>query len=99
MLALTYDPRTARFDVTLDLPSSSVLRRQPARFTGTAIETIDAVTVDHPVERGEVLKASDLAVAAAAEVGRRRRSATSTPPPGSPRATNCGPASRSTPPI
>jgi len=60
--ALAYNPRTTRFDVTLELPSSTALRRQPTRFTGTAIETIDALTVDHPLERGEVLKASDLVV-------------------------------------
>ena len=60
--ALNYDPRSGRFDATLDLPSSLVLQRQPARFTGKAIETVDAVTVDRPVERGEVLQASDLTV-------------------------------------
>ena len=36
VLGLTYDPRTARFDVTFDLPSSATLHRQPARYTGTA---------------------------------------------------------------
>ncbi len=35
---------------------------RPARYTGTAIETVDAVAVEHPVERGEVLKGSDLTV-------------------------------------
>ena len=62
VLALTYNPRTTRFDVTLDLPSSAALRTQSTRFTGIAIETIDAVTVDRPIERGAVLKASDLIV-------------------------------------
>jgi len=62
VVTLAYDPRTTRFDVTLGLPQSVELRRQAARYTGTAIETIDAVTVDRPVERGEVLKASDLTV-------------------------------------
>ena len=62
VLALSYDPRTTRFDVTFGLPASVELRRQPARYSGTAIETIDAVAVDRPVERGEVLKASDLTV-------------------------------------
>ncbi len=62
VLALTYNPRTTRFDVTLDLPSSAALRRQSTRFTGLAIDTINAVTVDHPIERGAVLKVSDLVV-------------------------------------
>ncbi len=60
--ALNYDRRTGRFDVTLDLPSSIELHRQPPRFTGTAIATVDAVAVDRPLDRGEVLQASDLTV-------------------------------------
>ena len=62
VLGLTYDPRSARFDVTFDLPSSATLHRQPARYTGTAMETVPAVTVQRPVEHGEVLKEADLAV-------------------------------------
>ncbi len=60
LVAIAYDPHTTRFDVTLDLPTGAAPREQAARFTGTAIATIDAVTVEHPVERGEVLNASDL---------------------------------------
>jgi flagellar basal body P-ring formation protein FlgA len=60
VLALNYDARTNRFDVALDLPSSPTLHRQPLRLTGTAIETVEAVAVNRPVERGEVLQASDL---------------------------------------
>lgn len=62
VLALSYDPRSGRFDVTLDLPSSRVLQRSPAHFTGSAIETVDAVAVNRPLERGAVLQASDLVV-------------------------------------
>jgi flagellar basal body P-ring formation protein FlgA len=62
VIALAYDPRSMRFDVTFDLPDSVELRRQGARYTGTAIETVDAIAVDRTVETGEVLKASDLTV-------------------------------------
>jgi len=62
VVALAYDPRTTRFDVSFDLPTSAVLRRLSPRYTGTALETIETVMVEHPVERGEVLKASDLVV-------------------------------------
>jgi flagellar basal body P-ring formation protein FlgA len=62
VLALTYDPRSGRFDVTLDLPSSRVLQSSPARFTGSAVETIEAVTVNRPIEHGTVLQAADLTV-------------------------------------
>ncbi|MGA8355944.1 MAG: flagellar basal body P-ring formation chaperone FlgA, partial [Xanthobacteraceae bacterium] len=60
ILALSYDPRTTRFDVTLDMPDSMALQRQPARYSGTAIDTVNAIAVDRPIERGEVLQASDL---------------------------------------
>ena len=60
VLALNYDARTNRFDVTLDLPSSPILHRQPPRFTGTATETVDVLAVDRPVERGQILQAADL---------------------------------------
>jgi len=60
--ALYYDPRSSRFDVTLSLPTSVALHRQPAHYTGTAIETVDALAVDRPVERGEVLKADNLTI-------------------------------------
>ncbi len=62
VLDLTYDPRTTRFDVTFDLASSPTLHRQPARFTGTAMETVPAVALDHPVARGELLREADLTI-------------------------------------
>jgi flagellar basal body P-ring formation protein FlgA len=62
VLNLTYDPRTTRFEVSFDLASSPTLHRQPAHFTGTALETVPAVTVARPVDRGEVLKESDLTI-------------------------------------
>ena len=58
--SLSYNRRTARFDATIDLPSSTALHWQATRYAGTAIETVEAVTVDHPIERGEILKASEL---------------------------------------
>jgi flagella basal body P-ring formation protein FlgA len=60
VLALSYDPRSTRFDVTFDMPESIELHRQPARYTGIAIDTIDAIAVDRPIERGELLKEADL---------------------------------------
>jgi flagellar basal body P-ring formation protein FlgA len=60
VLALNYDARTNRFDVALGMPSSPTLARQPLRYTGTAVETVEAAAVNRPVERGQVLQASDL---------------------------------------
>jgi flagella basal body P-ring formation protein FlgA len=54
------DPRTGRFDVTLELPGSAVARHLPLRFTGTVAETIEAATLTRSVRVGEILKASDV---------------------------------------
>ena len=60
IVALAFDPRSARFDVTFAPPSNTDMNR--VHYSGTAIETIDTVTVTRPVERGEILRASDLTV-------------------------------------
>jgi flagellar basal body P-ring formation protein FlgA len=60
VVSLSYNRRTARFDINFDLPASAALRWQSMRYSGTAFETVDAVSVEHPVEHGEVLKVSDL---------------------------------------
>ncbi len=62
VLSISYDPRTTHFDVTFGLQSSMELRKQSTRYTGTAMATVDALTVDHPIERGQVVKASDVTV-------------------------------------
>jgi flagella basal body P-ring formation protein FlgA len=61
--SLSYDPRTSHFDITFALPSSVEIRRQSAvHYIGTATATIDALAVDHPIERGQVVKSSDVTV-------------------------------------
>ena len=93
VVSLSYNRRTSRFDATIDLPSSTALRWQATHYAGTAIETVEAVTVDHPIEHGEILKASDLTTV-------RRPKARSSPickrPPGSRRGIKYIRASRCT---
>jgi flagellar basal body P-ring formation protein FlgA len=60
--SIAYDPRTTRFDVTLGLPSSAEMRKQSTHYIGTAIATVDALSVDHPIERGQIIRASDVTV-------------------------------------
>jgi flagella basal body P-ring formation protein FlgA len=62
VLSMAYEPRTAHFDVTFGLTSSMEMRKQSTHYTGTAIATVDALVVDHPVDRGQVIKASDVTV-------------------------------------
>lgn len=58
---ITYEVRTGRFDATLEIPTGAP-QRGLLRLTGRAYATVEVVTVTHPIERGAVLKATDLAV-------------------------------------
>jgi flagella basal body P-ring formation protein FlgA len=62
VMSVNFNSRNAHFDISFDLPASTAIRRQNTRFTGTAIATVEAVAVSRAVERGEVIKASDLTV-------------------------------------
>lgn len=64
-----YDPRAARFDVTLDLPGSPRLRNGLLRFTGTAVETVEAAVVTRAVSRGEVIARADIEIARRPKTG------------------------------
>jgi flagella basal body P-ring formation protein FlgA len=56
------DPRSGRFDVTLELPGSAAARRLPLRFTGAVAETVEAATLTRTIKRGEVIRASDVQI-------------------------------------
>ena len=58
-IAVRYDPRNARFDVTFEIGREQGSPTR-LRFTGTAIETVEAVVVTRSVERGEILKSADV---------------------------------------
>jgi flagellar basal body P-ring formation protein FlgA len=57
-----FDPRYGRFDVTFEIANDNVSTPTRLRFTGTAIETVEAAVLARNVERNEVLKASDITV-------------------------------------
>jgi flagella basal body P-ring formation protein FlgA len=59
---LSYDSRSGRFDVLLDVPGSRILHRTPLRLTGQAAETIAVATLARPLARGDVIHASDIVV-------------------------------------
>lgn len=58
---LFYDPRTGRFDIYFDAPGGAAARRAPLRYVGTIVETVEAAILLRPLNRGEVVKAGDLA--------------------------------------
>ena len=57
-----YDNRNGRFDVTFEIGSDNGAAAAKLRFTGTAIETVEAAVLARNVERNEVLKSSDVVV-------------------------------------
>jgi len=60
--AIHYEPRNNRFDVTFEIFNDAVSTPTRLRFTGTAIETVEAAVLARNVERNEVLKSSDVVV-------------------------------------
>ena len=59
---INVEPRTGRFDVSLEVPGSAAARRLPLRFTGTVTETIEAATLTRAVARGDTIRESDVTV-------------------------------------
>src|SRR5438067_1402800 len=57
-----YDNRNGRFDVTFEIGSDNGAAAAKLRFTGTAIETVEAAVLARNVERNEILKSSDVVV-------------------------------------
>ena len=56
-----YDARSARFDVTLSIAGDTAAPTK-LRFTGTAIETVEAVVLTHGIERNEIIKGGDVVI-------------------------------------
>jgi flagella basal body P-ring formation protein FlgA len=68
---LNFDPRSGRFDVTLDVPTGAA-KTGLLRLSGRAVATLEVVTLLRPIERGAVVRESDVVVERRprAEIGR-----------------------------
>lgn len=58
----SYDPRSGRFDVTFELPGNPGRIGPLLRYTGTLVDAVEVVVLTRQVNRGDVLRATDLAV-------------------------------------
>jgi flagella basal body P-ring formation protein FlgA len=58
--SVRYEPRNGRFDVSFEIANEVSGVRTRLRFSGLAIETAEAVVLTRNVERGEILKSSDV---------------------------------------
>jgi len=61
-VVVRYEPRHNRFDVTFEIANEAGLAPAKLRFSGTAVETVEAAVLARSVERNEVLKSSDVVV-------------------------------------
>ncbi|MGZ5874342.1 MAG: flagellar basal body P-ring formation chaperone FlgA [Bradyrhizobium sp.] len=59
-VSVRYDPRNGRFDVSFEIANDTTSARTKLRFTGIAIETVEAAVLTRGVERNEVLKSADV---------------------------------------
>ncbi len=57
-----FEPRSGRFDVSFEIGRENNSPSAKLRFTGIAIETIDAAVLTRNVERNELLKSSDVTI-------------------------------------
>ena len=61
-LTVRYEPRNNRFDVTLEISNEAGAAPTKLRFTGTAIETVEAAILARGIERNEIIKSSDILI-------------------------------------
>jgi flagella basal body P-ring formation protein FlgA len=58
---ISYDARTGRFDVTMEIPTGAA-NRGMLRLYGRAAATVDVVTVLRPIDRGGLVKETDIQI-------------------------------------
>jgi flagellar basal body P-ring formation protein FlgA len=61
-VAARYEPRSGRFDVSFEIANDASSAPTRLRFTGTAVETVEAAVLARGVERNEVIKSSDVTI-------------------------------------
>jgi flagellar basal body P-ring formation protein FlgA len=57
-----YEARSGRFDVSFEISNDINSARTRLRFTGVAVEMLDAAVLTRNVERGDLLKSSDVVI-------------------------------------
>jgi flagella basal body P-ring formation protein FlgA len=57
-----FDQRSGRFDVSLEIANDAGSAPTKLRFTGSAVETVEAAVLARGVERNEILKSSDVVI-------------------------------------
>ena len=55
-----FEPRSGRFDIALEIAGASGTAPTRLRFTGSAVDTVEAAVLTRGIDRNEVIKASDV---------------------------------------
>jgi flagella basal body P-ring formation protein FlgA len=58
----SYDQRSGRFDIVFELAGSSGKGVGPLRYTGTLIDAVEVAVLTRSVNRGDVLRGTDVAI-------------------------------------
>jgi flagellar basal body P-ring formation protein FlgA len=61
LVGASLEPRSGRFEIVFEVPGAQTLRRT-LRLSGSIVETVQTEVLTQPVARGEVIKASDIAL-------------------------------------
>lgn len=61
-VAVRYDQRHGRFDITFEIANETGLAPVKLRYSGTAVETMEAAILARSVDRNDVIKQSDIVV-------------------------------------
>ncbi|MGD0849795.1 flagellar basal body P-ring formation chaperone FlgA [Bradyrhizobium sp.] len=59
-VSVRFEPRNGRFDISFEVSNENNTPAARLRFTGIAIETVEAAVLTRNVERNDVLKSSDV---------------------------------------
>jgi flagellar basal body P-ring formation protein FlgA len=60
--SVRFDPRSTRFDITFEIANERAPTPMRLRFTGSAVETVEAAVLARNIERNELIKSSDVVV-------------------------------------
>ncbi len=72
LVQFNYDPRSQRFDASLDVPGSAATRKRAVRISGYLYESVEVPTLIRAFTRGEVVRDEDVEI-------QRRAKAETTP--------------------
>jgi flagella basal body P-ring formation protein FlgA len=61
-VSVRFEPRNGRFDISFDIGNDINAAPVKLRFTGSAIETVEAAVLTRTVERNEILKSTDMII-------------------------------------